>query len=124
MKKKFCTRRPICLILSVFLLSFQMIWSQSIRGTVTDNGTGETLAGVSIQEQGTTNGTTTDADGNYELTLTSTTAKLIFSYVGFTSKTIDINGVTELNVTLDAGSVLDEVVVTALGVNRDKRSLG
>lgn len=124
MKKKFNVVKPLCLILTVFMLSMQVIWSQSIRGKVTDNGTGETLAGVSIQELGTINGTITDADGNFEMILTSATAKLVFSYVGFATKTIDYNGETELNVSMDAGSVLDEVVVTALGVSRDKRSLG
>src|SRR5690348_14098709 len=73
--------------------------SRMITGTVTgDNGVN--LAGVSVSIRGTTQGTTTGSDGKYSLTVTSDTATLEFSYVGYATQEIPVAGRTVINVTL------------------------
>lgn len=81
----------------------------NVTGVVTgDDGMG--IPTVNIVEKGTTNGTTTDFDGNYSITV-SDNATLIFSYIGYETKEIAVNGRTSINVTLNSGESLDEVVL-------------
>lgn len=95
-----------------------------VSGTVTDaNGTA--LPGASILEKGTGNGTTSDFDGNYTLTVSSSNAILVFSYIGFTPKEMVVGNQSTINVTLaESSEALNEVVVTALGIERDRKTLG
>src|SRR5690606_7531932 len=73
--------------------------------------TGETLPGVSVIVAGSTVGTTTDANGNYSLSVPNTTGSLTFSFIGFVSQTVAISGRTQINVTLvEDNQALDEVV--------------
>ncbi|MCF8275010.1 MAG: SusC/RagA family TonB-linked outer membrane protein [Flavobacteriaceae bacterium] len=84
------------------------IQQQQVTGTITDsNGLG--LPGVTIIEKGTTNGTSTNIQGNYNITVTSNSAVLVFSFVGFTTKEVAVEGQTEINVSLSES-------VTELGV--------
>ncbi|MGH1434783.1 MAG: SusC/RagA family TonB-linked outer membrane protein [Lewinella sp.] len=97
----------------------------NVYGTVTDQETGETLTGVSIQEKGATRGTTTDLDGNYALTISNSDAVLIFTYVGYKTSEVVTSGAGEYSVKLASSStLLNEVVVTALGLERSSRDLG
>ena len=82
------------------------------------------LIGVSILQKGTSNGTITDMDGNYTLKVSGEQPVLVFSYIGY--KTLEIPGnKPTLNVTMsDDTQVIDEVVVTALGIKREKKMLG
>ena len=98
---------------------------ESISGTVTDANTGESLPAVNIQVKGTTTGTSSDADGNYELTVSSLQDTLLFSFIGYQKKVVPINGRTTINVALQP-SVFEgeELVVTALGIKRERKSLG
>ena len=96
-------------------------WSQT---TVTGNVTEALgpLPGVNILENGTTNGTTTDFDGNYTITVADD-ATLVFSYTGFTSKEISVNGQTTINVTMETdAAALDEVVIVGFG-SQSKRDV-
>ena len=95
-----------------------------VAGIITDEN-GTPLPGASIVEKGTTNGTTTDFDGNYTIELADSNAILLVSYLGYASKEIDVNGQSTLNAQLlpNTGE-LDEVVVTALGMKREKKALG
>lgn len=95
-----------------------------ISGTVTDaNGTA--LPGASILEKGTGNGTTSDFDGNYTITVSDNNAVLVFSYIGFTPKEMPVGNQSTINTTLaESSEALDEVVVTALGIERDRKTLG
>jgi TonB-linked SusC/RagA family outer membrane protein len=96
---------------------------KSVTGRVIDN-TGNTLPGVSVVIKGTTNGTITDIDGNYTLAKVSDNSVLIFSFVGMITQEIAVGSKTLINVQLSAQDVdLDEVVVTALGIKRDKKAL-
>jgi TonB-linked SusC/RagA family outer membrane protein len=96
-----------------------------VSGTVRDTKTGQPLPGVSVLVKGTTRGTTTDAAGHYRVTVSNSSDALIFSFVGFSPKEEIVGTRTEINVSLDDDQkLLNEVVVTALGVKREERSLG
>ncbi|GGW48511.1 SusC/RagA family TonB-linked outer membrane protein [Arenibacter certesii] len=95
-----------------------------VSGTIIDSE-GSKLPGASIVEKGTTNGTQSDFDGNFIIDLTNDNAVLIISYIGFTTKEIPVNGQTNLTISLEESAAqLDEIVVTALGIKRDKKALG
>ena len=82
----------------------------------------EPLIGVSVLEKGTTNGTITDFDGNYTLVVTGSNAVLQFSYVGYQTQEKAVAGKTAINITLkEDAQVLEEVVVTALGIKRSEK---
>lgn len=98
--------------------------AQKVSGVVTDIKDGFGLPGVSVLVPGTTIGTVTDMDGNYNLDVEGGKA-LQFSYIGYTTATIQINGKTKIDVQLGEDSQkIDEVVVTALGIKREKKALG
>lgn len=87
----------------------------TVSGTVSDSE-GQPLPGANVILKGTTTGVQTDFDGNYILTNVSDNGTLIFSYIGFSPKEIDINGQTTINLTLQEDTnVLDEVVVVGYG---------
>ncbi|WP_353182715.1 SusC/RagA family TonB-linked outer membrane protein [Parapedobacter lycopersici] len=113
-----------CCMLAVVLFSAVSVGyaQQSVTGTVTDaNGP---LPGVSVVVQGTTRGVQTDAEGNY--TISASRGEVIqFSMVGYTSQQVTVGNQTRMNVVLEQdASELGEVVVTALGIERERRSLG
>lgn len=88
-----------------------------LSGRVTDTNN-EPLIGVNIVEKGTTNGTITDIDGQYSLSVPAN-ATIVFSYIGFTTQEISRNGQSTLNVVLqDDSELLDEVVVVGYGTQR------
>ncbi len=106
------------------MCSLQGIMAQTITGTVTDQG-GVPLPGVNVVEKGTVNGTSTDFDGNYSITVSSGNAVLEFSSLGMGAVEIATNGRTRIDVSMEEDAQqLSEVVVTALGISREKKSLG
>lgn len=111
-------------ILAVFF-SVSMAFGQSkVTGKVTDSA-GEALIGASVVvKESPTVGTITDIDGMYEMTVPSGGKTLVFSYTGYETKEMTIGGSSVLNITLTEGKLLDEVVVTALGVSRSEKSVG
>ncbi len=117
--------KRIVLLLAVFLLSASAIFAQkTVKGTVTDARTGEAIEGVAVIAYGTTVGTYTDDNGDFTIDVPASTEKLIFRFVG--KKTIEqaISG-SSMSISLaDDDLQLDEVVVTALGIKRDEKSLG
>ncbi len=95
----------------------------SVTGTITD-GNGEPLPGATIQEIGTTNGTISNADGFFSLSVAED-AQLTISFIGFKTQEISLNGRTELNVSLEADvSSLDEVVVVGYGAVKQRDVTG
>lgn len=105
----------------VLALISTAVWGQTVSGTVTDENN-QPLPGATVVVQGTTRGTSTDFDGNYQISA-SRGETLVFSYVGYASQSIAVSAATH-NVGLQSSNALDEVVVTALGITRDKKSLG
>lgn len=107
----------------MILLSYQFAWAQrEIGGTVTDEN-GDPLIGVNVLAEGTTIGTVTDLDGSYTLTLPDEVTSLQFSYTGYATQSVTIGTQTDIDVTLQFGTALDEVVVTAIGISREKKAL-
>ncbi|MGS2761646.1 TonB-dependent receptor [Sinomicrobium sp. M5D2P9] len=95
-----------------------------VSGTVKD-GNGNALPGVTVMEKGTQNGTATDFDGNYELLVSGTDAVLSFSYIGFVTKEVPVNGLTAIDVVLKEDvSELDEVIVVAYGTQKKENLTG
>lgn len=88
---------------------------QRVSGIVTDADSGESLIGASILVEGTSTGTITDIDGSYTITIPEGGSNLQFSYTGYATVTETINGRSQIDVQLSAGSVLDEVVVIGYG---------
>ena len=106
-------------LLAAVLIGFLMpIWTYaqnvSVTGTVLDE-TGEPLIGATVLQKNSSNGTSTDLDGKFKLSVPAK-AKLVFSYVGYTSQEIALNGQTDLKVTMKPNAdMLDEVVVVGYG---------
>ncbi len=126
----FCVRWGYKL-LAVF--AFNLILSSSyaqqsdiqITGMVKSFTDNEPLIGVSVSVKGTSIGAFTDGEGRYSLKTDHKTPVLVFSYVGFTPQELVVGASRVIDVQLQPNSsTLDEVVVTALGIKRDKKSLG
>ncbi|MDR2232548.1 MAG: TonB-dependent receptor [Tannerella sp.] len=118
-------RRILPVLLFVWMMSVQAFGQQvTVSGTITDPA-GDLLPGVTVVVQGTNNGTVSDNNGKYSLTVPGDNVKLSFSYIGFESIDIETNGQRTINVTMqESVSLLDEVVVVGYGtmVRRDVTS--
>lgn len=96
---------------------------RKISGIVKD-ATGMTIIGANVVEKGSTNGTVTDTDGRFELSIPSN-ATLTISYIGYLSQNITIGNRSIFNITLvEDSKTLGEVIVTAFGIKRDEKALG
>ena len=96
---------------------------RTITGQVVD-AKGEPLIGVSILVKGTTDGAITDLDGNYKIMTKSNNPVIVYSYIGYKTQEIPLKGQTTINITMmDDTQVIDEVVVTALGIKRSEKAL-
>lgn len=107
------------------LTGWGMAQQVEITGTVKDAETGATLPGATVSEKGTSTGTTTNSDGQFDLRVSSANAVLVFRFIGYREIEQALNGQSTLNIALPPdASQLDEVVVTALNLERDSRGLG
>jgi TonB-linked SusC/RagA family outer membrane protein len=116
--------RKILLIFSLCIALFSSAFAQqSVTGTVTgDDGLG--IPGVSVVQKGTSNGTITNTDGNYTIKAPAD-AILVYSFVGMTTIEESVNGRSKIDVVMTSGNIgIDEVVVTAMGVSRERKALG
>lgn len=96
---------------------------RTITGQVVD-AKGEPLIGVSILVKGTTDGAITNLDGNYKIMTKSNNPVVVYSYIGYKTQEIPLKGQTAINITMmDDTQVIDEVVVTALGIKRSEKAL-
>lgn len=109
------------LLFLLFIFSFNSAFAQtfSVSGTVVDAESNGPLPGVNIIEKGTSNGTMTDFDGNYSLKVSGPDAVLVFSYIGFKSLEVKVNGKNTVDASLQVDSnSLDEVVVVGYGTTK------
>jgi len=115
--------RKLFLIFSMYFALLGSAYAQqTVTGTVTGDD-GSSLPGVTVVEKGTSNGTITDINGKYTTTVPSD-AVLVFSFVGMKTTEEVVNGRSTIDVTMNTSSIgVDEVVVTALGIKRSKKSL-
>lgn len=118
-----------------FLLTAMLVVTQTFGGTiradvtvtgkVTSSDDGTALPGVNVYVKGTQNGTITDGEGKYTLAVSDDNGVLVFSYIGFTTQEISVAGRSTIDVVLQVNAeTLGEVVVTALGIQREEVTLG
>ncbi|WP_053990873.1 SusC/RagA family TonB-linked outer membrane protein [Mangrovimonas sp. TPBH4] len=106
-----------------FAVNFTFAQEKTVTGTVTSQANGMPIPGVNVLVEGTTHGTQTDFDGNYTLTA-SVGDVLTFSYLGMTSKKVTVADSNVINVQLaEDTEMLGEVIVTALGISKEKKAL-
>jgi TonB-dependent SusC/RagA subfamily outer membrane receptor len=114
------------ILIAVFSLTFSLngiAQEKNITGTVTAKSDGSTLPGVSVAVQGAAKGTETDFDGKYTIKVASGEV-LSFSFLGMKTKTVTVAASNTINVVLeDDADQLDEIVVTALGIKKSRKSL-
>lgn len=115
-------------VIIMFLLQITMpllAQQKTIKGTVKGADDGQTIPGVSIIIKGTTTGTTTDIDGNYQIQVPGKETILVFNFIGYTPVEIKVGDQTVINTSLAPETFkLSEVVVSALGIKREKREIG
>ena len=115
-----------CLLafLTLGLIATVSAQERAVTGVVTAADDGSTLPGVNVLVQGTTLGTITDVDGNYRITVPGDDAVLVYSFVGYESQTVEVGGRSQVNVQMASDvAQLEDVVVTALGITKEKRTL-
>ena len=111
-------------VCSVFLLAIgTMLAQRTVSGTVSDD-TGEPLIGASVVAKGTNVGTTADIDGNYRLEVPAGVNTLVVTYTGYATQEVTLGAGNVQNVTMQEGVMLNEAVVTALGITREERAVG
>ena len=109
------------------LLLSTNVWAQerTLQGKVVSAAGSEDLPGVNVVVKGTTIGTITDINGEYSLTVSPDAEVLVFSFIGLETKEVEIGNQSTINVGMTANvEQLSEVVVTAFGLERDKKALG
>ncbi len=119
---------------NVFLVLLALVWGfnpafaqdRTVKGKVTDAEDGSGLPGVNVLVKGTTTGAVTDIDGNYSISLASSTGGvLIFSSIGYITQEIEIGSQSTINLALVLNTKeLEEVVITAVGIERERKALG
>lgn len=118
--------RKITILLACMLIAMQAAFAQrTITGAVTSSEDGRGIPGVSVVVKGTTIGAVTDLNGRYSLSVPRDANILVFSYIGMKSQEVSIGTQSVINVALNPEVVdIEGVVVTALGISREKKSLG
>ncbi len=97
----------------------------NVTGTVTDVSDGSPIPGVSVFVKGTTIGAITNIDGQYSLSVPDDATTIVFSFVGMTTQEIAFAGQTTIDVVLSSDAIgMDEVVVTALGISKERKAIG
>lgn len=123
MMKKLRSRLLTTLALSFCFAMAAQAQTSTVVGKVTSSGDGSPLPGVSILVKGTSTGTSSDSEGNYKIEAGSE-ATLVFSFIGFAQQEVTVGTQTEVNIVLvEDFTQLGEVVVTAFGIERDKKAI-
>ncbi len=116
-------KKRILLVLLTLCVGVQAFAQTAVSGVITDVN-GDAIPGASVLIKGTSTGAISDLDGKYSLTADSD-ATLLFSFIGYTTQEVKIGNQSVINVTLvEDSELLDEVVVTALGITRSAKALG
>ncbi|TLU98754.1 SusC/RagA family TonB-linked outer membrane protein [Dyadobacter luticola] len=121
-------RTLLCLLVVALMASprFAYAVDRTVKGKITAKTDGSAMPGVNVIVKGTQVGTSSDAAGNYEISVDdSGKSILVFSYIGHETQEITVGNQSVVNISLEEGTAtLNEAVVTALGISREKRSLG
>jgi TonB-linked SusC/RagA family outer membrane protein len=128
LKKSLISSFGMIAVTALFLLVLNSVVSAQnfkVNGKVVTAENQTPLAGVNILEVDTQNGTTTDQDGNFSITVSSKNARLRFTFIGYKTQVVKVNGKSQITVQMQSKvSKLNQVVVTALGITKQKKSLG
>ena len=118
--------KRILLLLLVSMVGLSPSWAQrTVTGTVTAEEDGSPIPGVNVVVKGTSSGTATDVEGRYTIDVPGEDAVLVFSFIGYATEEITVGNQSVIDVAMVADvKQLTEVVVTALGISREKRALG
>jgi TonB-linked SusC/RagA family outer membrane protein len=120
-------KRLCVFIACLVLVGINLVQAQTVRitGTVKSSEDGIPIPGVSIVVKGTTVGGITNADGKYEINVPANATTLVFSFIGMKTQEVEIAGRIVIDATIEPATLtVDEVVVTALGISRQKKGLG
>lgn len=120
-------KRFTVLLSFLMFVGFQALLAQNVQitGNVTSADDGSPLPGATVVVKGTTIGTVTNFNGDYELEVPQSATTLTFSFVGMESQDVAIGGRTVVDLAMKASALgLDEVIVTAFGIKRNPRELG
>ncbi|MEI7523737.1 MAG: SusC/RagA family TonB-linked outer membrane protein [Mariniphaga sp.] len=113
------------LLLGMCVLFTSNMYAQVKVSGVVKGSSGEVLPGATIVVKGTTNGVVTNVDGQYNITVPNAQSTLVVSFIGMESDQVAVNGKSSINITLNPIAVaVEEVVVTALGIKKEKKALG
>ncbi len=118
--------KKILLLIAIYAIGLNLGWAQTreITGKVVSMDDGTTVPGASVSVKGTTLGTITDLDGMYRLKVPQEAKTLVFTFVGMKTQEVAINNQSVINIKLSPDNIaVDEVVVTGLGISREKKSL-
>lgn len=118
--------KKILLLIAIYAIGLNLGWAQTreITGKVVSMDDGATVPGASVSVKGTTLGTITDLDGMYRLKVPQEAKTLVFTFVGMKTQEVAINNQSVINIKLSPDNIaVDEVVVTGLGISREKKSL-
>ncbi len=117
--------RFLGLIVGFFLIAASAPAQETITGTVTDGQSGEALPGVNILVKGTSTGTSTDAQGAYELTVESLQDTLVVSFIGYQTQDVPIKGRTEISIEMQSQTITgEEMVVVGYGTQNEENITG
>lgn len=119
-------KRITMLLVFLMALGLQVFAQSTVTGTVTGANDGQALPGVTVSVKGFANaGTITDASGNYSLRVPEGGNTLMFTFIGMKAKSISIGGQSVINAQMESDDIqVDDVIVTAVGIKRDKKALG
>ncbi|MCP4311404.1 MAG: SusC/RagA family TonB-linked outer membrane protein [Bacteroidetes bacterium] len=119
-------KKVLCFLLFMAFGTLTMLGqARVVSGVVTGAEDGSPLPGVTVSVQGTTIGTITDASGNFQIDVPDRSDVLLFSFVGLTSQKVSIGSQSQLDVVMKSDLLeIDEVVVTAMGIRKEKKALG
>ena len=118
-------KKTLLSICFMVLLGVTARGQSTVTGNVTDAEDGTPLPGVTVLEKGTSNGAVTDVDGNYRINLTKNNAVLVLQYLGFATAEYTVGNQSVIDVALEPDILqLGEIVVTAYGIEKSRKSLG
>jgi len=109
----------------LFLSVVTFAQQRTVTGTITGSEEGLALPGVNVIVQGTATGTISDVEGNYSVDVPGGEVTLQFSYIGYATQAVNVGTSTVIDVIMEPSAIaMDEVVVTSLGIAREKKALG
>ncbi len=112
------------LLFLLFSIISVTLFGRTVTGTVTQKSDGEPVIGASVMVKGTSSGVMTDIDGKYSIEVSNNKAVLVFTYIGYNTETVKVDGRSVIDVVMtENATVLDEVVVTAMGQVQEKKKL-